>query len=206
MATEVGVSENVLVDYFHFCREVCCLSLSSDNKRLIGGTNCTVEIDESKFFKRKYNKGRVTVDQKNGWVFGGICRESGELFMEIVPDRTTDTLYPIIQRYIKPGTRIISDEWRAYRILQQDPNYEYATICHKYNFVDPEDASIHTQRIENSWRYAKRCFPANSTRQALRDSYLQEYVYRRNYGSNTIHQLLNDIKRFYPWNPDKNSE
>ena len=47
-----------------------------------------VEIDESKFGKRKYNVGRVVEGQ---WVFGGICRETQQFFMVPVPDRTSDT-------------------------------------------------------------------------------------------------------------------
>ena len=44
------------------------------------------------------------------WVFGGIERGTPNAFMVIVPDRTKTTLLPIIQRYIRPGTMIMSNE------------------------------------------------------------------------------------------------
>ena len=44
----------------------------------IGGDNCVVKIDESKYGKRKYDAGQVIDGQ---WVFGCICKETGELFM-----------------------------------------------------------------------------------------------------------------------------
>ena len=48
-----------------------------------------VEIDESKFGRRKYNHGRC-ID--GHWVFGGVERGTGNAFMEEVPNRTTQTL------------------------------------------------------------------------------------------------------------------
>ena len=51
-----------------------------------------MEIDESKFGKRKYHRGR-RVDGVR--VFGGIERES-RCFMVSVEDRTVATLIPII--------------------------------------------------------------------------------------------------------------
>lgn len=44
----------------------------------------TVEIDESKFGKRKYHRGHA-VD--GTWVFGGYERGSGRVFMVPVEDR-----------------------------------------------------------------------------------------------------------------------
>ena len=44
----------------------------------IGGIGFTVEIDESKIGKRKYNRGRVIEGQ---WVLSGICRENKQVFM-----------------------------------------------------------------------------------------------------------------------------
>ena len=58
--------------------------------RKIGGYGCIVEIDESKFVKRKYHKGKPKVCED--WVLGGVCRETGQCFMVIVPNRTRETL------------------------------------------------------------------------------------------------------------------
>lgn len=48
------------------------INFELDNEK-IGGPGRTVEIDESKFGKRKYHRGK-RVD--GVWVFGGIERET----------------------------------------------------------------------------------------------------------------------------------
>ena len=88
--SELGLSKPTINDWASFCREVIVhwvFNKSGGGK--IGGQGNTVEIDESKFGRRKYNVGRLIEGQ---WVFGGICRETRESFMVPVPDRTGDTL------------------------------------------------------------------------------------------------------------------
>ena len=80
----------------------------------IGGPNKTVEIDESKFGKRKYGRGHPV---KGQWVFGGVERESGKTFLVTVPDRTAETSMAVINAWIEPGTAVISDCRGAYRDL-----------------------------------------------------------------------------------------
>ena len=75
--------------------------------RRIGGFGTIVEIDESKFIKRKYHRGKAKVCKE--WVLGGVCRETGKCFMVIVPNRTRQTLQKHIKRYVKEGTVIITD-------------------------------------------------------------------------------------------------
>ena len=55
-----------------------CAQYFVSHPAVIGGQGVEVEIDESKFGKRKYNRGRV-VD--GHWVFGGMERTTGECFL-----------------------------------------------------------------------------------------------------------------------------
>ena len=45
---------------------------------MIGGVNCTIEIDEAKFRKRKYNRGRMVEGQ---WVLGVFVERLRKLFL-----------------------------------------------------------------------------------------------------------------------------
>eukprot|EP00094_Tigriopus_californicus_P013887 TCALIF_13442-PA protein Name:"Protein of unknown function" AED:0.31 eAED:0.31 QI:0/0/0/0.66/0/0/3/0/81 len=69
------------------------------------------EIDETLVAKAKYHRGRAVPQT---WLFGGI-----ECFMVKVPDCSTQTLETAIQRYILPGSHVISDGWAAYPGINQ---------------------------------------------------------------------------------------
>lgn len=76
----------------------------------IGGEGRIVEIDESKFGRRKYHR-RHKVEGR--WVFTGYKRETGKCFLVLVESRNSETLCRIIQDWINPGTTIISDCWKV---------------------------------------------------------------------------------------------
>jgi len=69
-----------------------------------------VEIDESKFGRRKYYRGHRVEGQ---WVFGGIERITGKCFLVPVERRDKNTLLELIKQWILPGTLIISDCWKV---------------------------------------------------------------------------------------------
>ncbi|KAK9707709.1 ISXO2-like transposase domain [Popillia japonica] len=110
---ELKLSQRTAVDWASFCREVC-LEYFMYRPTKLGGPGIVVEIDESKFGRRKYHKGHRIEGQ---WVFGGFERGTGRVFMVPVEQRGTNTLLPIIKQWIKPGTTIISDCWKAYDVL-----------------------------------------------------------------------------------------
>lgn len=91
--------ESTLGDYCHLCREICAEDLLK-NLATIGGLDedChakVVEIDETYFYPRK----RSCTNSKEGrWVFGGIERDTGRCFMTPIPDRSAETLLPLIER------------------------------------------------------------------------------------------------------------
>ena len=95
----------------NFFRE-SCISAVIDNSTPIGGNRIEVEIDESKFGKRKYHKGHKVEGQ---WVFGGREKyNKKQIFMIPVCNRKESTLIPIIKKWIEPGSIIHSDCWKAY--------------------------------------------------------------------------------------------
>ena len=71
-------STETVVDWYNYCREVCADRIMEHHTGLIGRPGTTVEIDESKFGKMKYYRGRYIEGQ---WVFGGICCEMRACFL-----------------------------------------------------------------------------------------------------------------------------
>ena len=61
------------------------------HKKRIGGAGMVVEIDECHLHSRKYGVGRVESSEL-WWVFGGICRQTHEMFVVVVENRNQNTL------------------------------------------------------------------------------------------------------------------
>lgn len=89
-----------------FKRFRLCISAHLTSNPIILGDNYIVEIDESCFSgKPKHNRGRMLGAQQR-WVFGLIERVSRRFVMIEVPNRTSATLIPLIQRYARVGATI----------------------------------------------------------------------------------------------------
>lgn len=169
-----------------------------ENSTKIGGIGETVEIDESAFGKRKYNRGRVT---KIRWVVGGIDRTSKKCFLKIVNKRDAGTLLKVISENVQPGTTIITDMWRGYNSLDSN-GYSHLCVNHSLNFVCPGNANIHTQNIESHWAKMKRDMRRRVGRMSVSsfESYLVEYTWRNIHTTNEelFTDFLRAIKYFYP--------
>lgn len=138
----------------------------------IGGHGKIVEIDESKFGKRKYNRGHHIEGQ---WVFGGVERESNKFFLIPVEQRDKATLLPIIKKYILSGSTIISDCWAAYKTLG-DFNYTHMTVNHSKTFKDPKTGAC-TNTIEGLWRIAKHRIPHYRRENKNFTGYLAKFMF-----------------------------
>lgn len=108
---ELRLTNKTVIEWSTFLRE-CCASTIIDASKAIGGNGVEVEIDESKFGKRKYHRGHRVEGQ---WVFGGREKyDKSKLFMIPVANRKVATLKKLIKRWIKPRSIIHSDCWKAY--------------------------------------------------------------------------------------------
>ena len=176
----------------------------------LGGKGVIVEMDESKFGKRKYHKGHRV---EGNWVWGCVERivdpntgeaRAGKVVMVVVDKRDTATLKPLILRFIKPGSYIISDCYSSYKGIKNyesptpvmtdseyhhyfgylgsdQPNpfrnrlYKYDSVNHSQTYKDPVTGA-HTNTIEGQWRIAKLRIP----NQVYWDKpVLQEYLYEQ---------------------------
>ncbi|XP_065652863.1 uncharacterized protein LOC136080179 [Hydra vulgaris] len=105
---EIG-SNKTVVDWNQFCRDIA-VTYFLNNRVQLGGPGSIVEIDESLFSRRKYNRGRIKEDQ---WIFGAYDIATKEGLLIPVAHRDAATILPIIIQWIRPGTEIWSDMWAA---------------------------------------------------------------------------------------------
>jgi hypothetical protein len=123
------VNRGTVRQYYKIFREVCMADELAYYEHLqLGGPGVIVEMDESKFGKRKYNMGH-RVD--GNWVWGCIERivdrntgrcSAGRCVMVVVDKRDIPTLKPLILRFILPGTYIISDKYSSYHWIRNHPS------------------------------------------------------------------------------------
>ena len=186
---ELKLSNKTVTEWMNFFRE-SCISAVIDNSTPIGGNGIEVEIDESKFGKRKYHKGHKVEGQ---WVFGGHEKyNKKQIFMIPVCNRKESTLIPIIKKWIKPGSIIHSDCWKAYSKLNS-LGYTHITVNHSKEFVNTESAAC-TNSIESDWRHAKLQMPSYGTHIGDHAGYLAEFMWRRsNCDKDKFLQLITDI-------------
>ena len=116
---ETGVSSQTFCDWFRLFREAVTAASQEDQegRRKIGGAGTVVQIEEAKFGRLKYHRGRVVEEH---WVLGMIQDESEDMRLELCPgnSRTSKTLTSMIERHVAEETTVRTDGWPAYRELE----------------------------------------------------------------------------------------
>uniref|UniRef100_A0A182RMF9 DDE_Tnp_IS1595 domain-containing protein n=1 Tax=Anopheles funestus TaxID=62324 RepID=A0A182RMF9_ANOFN len=108
---------------------------------------------------------------------------------------TREVLHELIQRHVVSGTRILSDCWAGYNGLGA-LGYEHATVNHSRNFVDPLQGDVHTQRIENVWRWLKHFL--RQKRPNIHGSFegcFAEHMFRKEHKTDVFAALVDVLAR-----------
>ena len=89
----------------------------------------------------------------------------------------------------------MSDMWKAYDCLQ-DEGYNHLIVNYSLSFVDP-DTGAHTQRIENTRWGIKQSILRTGISKDLLGSYLQEWLWRKQYGEDPLGNIIEHIAEVY---------
>uniref|UniRef100_A0A0K0FNC4 DDE_Tnp_IS1595 domain-containing protein n=1 Tax=Strongyloides venezuelensis TaxID=75913 RepID=A0A0K0FNC4_STRVS len=123
----------------------------------IGGPWIIVEIDESKFRKRKHHRGHRA---EGAWVLGGVeLTSERKLFVQVIESKDAETLLPIIQQHVLPG-------------------YIHEKVNHSLHFHDPV-TGVHTHTIEGTWLRIKLGIPLRCRNREVIDDYLWDFIWHR---------------------------
>ena len=146
------------------------------NKLQLGGENTIVEIDESKFGRRKYHRWHRV---EGLWVLG-IVERTPERKIYLIPleNRKATTLTNLICDVVNKSTTIYTDRWKGYNELKNHFNC-HLTVNHSKGFVDPITA-VHTNTIEGNWSSFKNSIPPRCRTKLLISLYLVRYMILRN--------------------------
>ena len=146
-ATLVGVNKSTAAYFYHRLREIIVFEIEQESHDFFEGE---IEVDESYFGgRRKGRRGRGAAGKVP--VFG-LLKRGGKVYTKVIPDASSATLYPIIERKVVPDSIVYSDCWRGYNVLDVS-DFKHFRINHSKLFTDKKN---HINGIENFWNQAKR--------------------------------------------------
>ena len=122
--------------------------------------------------RRKYGVGRVNTQV---WVLG-VVDDEGRMRLGVVRNRKRGTLFRHLARWVRPGSEVHTDGWRAYRGLER-LGFTHHVVNHRERFVAPDGTN--TQRIEAQWRSVRRVFSRGGIRARGVPVRLREWLWRR---------------------------
>ena len=105
-------------------------------------------------------------------------------------------------QHIKPGSIIISDSWSAYNNIANltdndgvSLNYEHHVINHSVEFVN---GWVHTQNVERLWGDLKEIVKRRGVNKKV-DQHLYRFLFFKKYPKNTLHHLMEEAGKSFPF-------
>lgn len=134
--------------------------------------------------REKVIQGRGSVGKTA--VFGALERK-GRVLAKVIQSTNRETLHKEVKEKVEQGSNLFTDEWLAYRGL--DETYIHEVINHGVEYVKD---NVHTNGIENFWSLLKRTIKGTyvSVEPFHLPRYLDEQVFRFN------ERKSNDKERF----------
>ncbi len=174
---------------WRMCRLIRVYMGYVDGDHPIGGKGVVVEADKA-FIGGKDKQGQ---DDKK--VVLGMVERGGDVVTRVIPDRGANSVTPHVIEMVKQGTRLVTDEARAFRTLARD--YEHHTVNHGAKEWVRGDA--HTNNIESFWSNLKRGIQGTYIHVSEKHlpAYLSEFEFRHNM-RRAQHLMLDTLLLAFP--------
>lgn len=178
------------------------LALQEKSFVKLGGPDSEVEVDEtfiggkarnmhrSVRARRISGRGKSATDKT---IVMGILERDGCVRTHVIPDRSKDTLQPLVRKHINADSAIFTDELHGYWGLRDE--YKHKVIDHAVKYVD---GNIHTNGMENFWSLLKRGLGGTyvSVEPFHLFRYLDEQAFRFNTRKDDNGNKITDAVRF----------
>jgi transposase-like protein len=140
----------------------------------VGGPGKTVEADET------FIGGKDELGKDDKAVVLGIVERGGDVVTRVVQMRTKGHLLPHIVKFVKPGSKINTDEASAFKLLKEKFGYDHEMVDHSAKEYVRGD--VHTNSIDGFWANVKRGIKGTYVHVSKKHlpSYLREFEYRHN--------------------------
>lgn len=130
-------------------------------------------------------RGHGTYDSDRPAVHGALSRKTGEVHLRVVKDSSADSLLPAALEETEEGTRVMTDEWRAYSNLSKEGR-PHGTVNHgagEWARDDDGDGcrEVHSNSIEGLWTSLRNWLRPF---RGVSKKYLQGYVAAFEWGYN----------------------
>jgi transposase-like protein len=152
LATDLQITQKTAWFLLHRVREMYRTSAPDMlrdvvqlDETLVGGKSRNKHADK----RKPGTQGRSTVDKTI--VFGARAL-NGQVKTEVIPNVDSDTIIPIVEKWVEKGSIMVTDEWRSYRALSE--NYFHIAVDHSAGQYT--SGAFSSNGIENFWSLFKR--------------------------------------------------
>lgn len=139
-----------------------------------GAGGKTVEIDKT------FIGGKDKAGQGDKHIVLGMVERKGDLIARVLPGRTGAVVIPHIAKWVREGSRVMTDTAPVFQELGWRKTYEHKTVNHSAKEHVRGDA--HTNTIEGFWAQLKRGI--NGTYVWVSAKHLQKYLWEFEYRHN----------------------
>ncbi|MDA4848240.1 IS1595 family transposase [Hoeflea poritis] len=162
-----------------------------DGDNILGGPDGGVVEADKAFYGGRDKRGH---DDKS--VALGATERGGETVTRVIPSRRSKHVMPALLNWVKPGSRIATDEAPVFKELAEH-GHMHGTVNHR----DGEyvRGNVHTNTIEAFWGHVKHSMKGTyvSVSPKWLQTYLWEFEFRQNLRKNP-HLMLELLLQAFP--------